>query len=101
MLRGPTNAGPGPVKPLPKRRSTWRPQTSSSLPASSARESAFAELYRGDIFTIVRTDVIPGRGRGVAKAESPESIITDREYGFRARCSAAPRNDRDTGAFIP
>ena len=34
--------------------------------------------------------VIPGRGRRPA---SPEPITTAREYGFRARRSAAPRND--------
>jgi hypothetical protein len=34
--------------------------------------------------------VIPGRAEGAG----PESIITDRGYGFRARRFAVPRNDR-------
>jgi len=33
--------------------------------------------------------VIPGRAEGA----NPESITTAAEYGFRARRSAAPRND--------
>jgi hypothetical protein len=35
------------------------------------------------------SDVIPGPAEG----RSPESINTTREYGFRARRFAAPRND--------
>jgi hypothetical protein len=33
--------------------------------------------------------VIPGRAEGA----SPESMSTNREYGFRVRRYAAPRND--------
>jgi hypothetical protein len=33
--------------------------------------------------------VIPGR----RKAAGPESITTNRDYGFRARAFGAPRND--------
>jgi hypothetical protein len=35
------------------------------------------------------TVVIPGR----REAPGPESIFTDRGYGFRARAFGAPRND--------
>jgi hypothetical protein len=35
--------------------------------------------------------VIPGRAKGAG----PESIIPVREYGFRARRFAAPRNDEE------
>jgi hypothetical protein len=35
--------------------------------------------------------VIPGRAKGAG----PESIIPVREYGFRARRSATPRNDEE------
>jgi hypothetical protein len=50
---------------------------------------AFAQLCRDDIFGNFQSDVIPGRGRSVAKVESPESITTDQGYGFRARRSAS------------
>ena len=38
----------------------------------------------------LRSFVIPGR----RAAANPESIITDREYGFRVRAFGASRNDK-------
>src|SRR5947209_14583553 len=62
-----------------------RPQRCHSAMTAATSASVIGEIESADI-----SDVIAGHAEG----GSPESITTDRAYGFRARRGAAPRNDQ-------
>jgi len=61
--------------------------TQPSSPPASRFRRADAQPGRG--FVVMTHTVIPGRPKG----PGPESITPVREYGFRVRRFAAPRND--------
>src|SRR5664279_2614168 len=93
-LTRPWNDPAGDIAFAPRRANAMSPAGSFHGRVSPQRcHSAMTGSTSASVMGVMESSVIAGVIPGRPKGPGPESIATDRVYGFRARRFAAPRND--------